>query len=468
LLGKRVNEYASSALAKPPRPTFSGTRVERALHALAFAAFAVFSSLFLPFGLFYAHLFAPVALFFIAKWRYQGIEWLFGVALLFACYSLALSFNTVLQLGDFLVSSLIFFAGVIYATYIFYLVAYKILNFRRLLSWVLYVNLLLATLALTALVSGYGDCCWVPADYGNVPRLKLGFLEPSHLAYNLVPFVMYAAVDFIYTDGKRSSWCFVIGMTLLGLTQSLSVIGLFIASLSLAVLPVWRSALSKSRALVAIVCLAGLILFSLSGLSERIQVSLQGGDHSGKVRVVYSMFVATDLLDDQDAWLLGVGVGQPKFFIEAYALSYPGYVSNRLPNSIASTLAAVGVVGLTVKLLAFLILFVRTHSFRYSFSRGLFAFAFFYQFAGGYFNNVNELTSFAIALGYGMMRWTADPQRGLDHKPGHRAICTVAGPHSGPYRSRCYRRVRCADRSRPAGTMIKARSVAEATTHNCQ
>ena len=45
---------------------------------------------------------------------------------------------------------------------------------------------------------------------------------------------------------------------------------------------------------------------------------------------------------------------------------------------------------------------------------------------------------------------------GLDHKPGHRAICGVAGPHSGPYRSRCYRRVRCADPPRPAGTMIKA------------
>ena len=45
---------------------------------------------------------------------------------------------------------------------------------------------------------------------------------------------------------------------------------------------------------------------------------------------------------------------------------------------------------------------------------------------------------------------------GLDHKPGHRAIGTVVGPHSGPYRSRCSRRVRCADRPPPAGTMIKA------------
>jgi len=45
---------------------------------------------------------------------------------------------------------------------------------------------------------------------------------------------------------------------------------------------------------------------------------------------------------------------------------------------------------------------------------------------------------------------------GLGHKPGHRAIGTVVGPHSGLYRSRCYPRVRCADRPRLAGTMIKA------------
>lgn len=406
-----MNDHASSTLAKPLQSMFIGRRGERALHTIAIAAFAVFSSLLLPFGLFYAHLFAPVALFFIAKWSYQGIEWLFGVALLFAFYSFALSFSTVLRLGDFLVSSLIFFASTIYATYIFYLVAYRIRNFRRLLSGVLYLNFLLAALALTALASGFGDCCWVPADYGDLPRLKLGFYEPSHLAYNLIPFVMYAAVDFIYTDGRRSRWCFAIGVILLVMTQSLSVIGLFIASLAFAVLPAWRSALTKPRALVAIICLAGLLLFSPSGLSERIQVSLQGGDHSGKVRVVYSMLVAVDLLDDKNAWLLGLGVGQPKYFIEDYALSYAGYVSNRLPNSIASTLAAVGTIGLTIKLLVLFMLFFKTRSFRYAYSRGLFAFAFFYQFAGGYFSNVNEFTSFAIALGYGLMRWTAEPQR---------------------------------------------------------
>jgi hypothetical protein len=51
----------------------------------------------------------------------------------------------------------------------------------------------------------------------------------------------------------------------------------------------------------------------------------------------------------------------------------------------------------------------------------------------------------------------ANARRGLDHNPGHRASREVVGPHSGPCRSRPYRRVRCADRAALAEVMIKAR-----------
>jgi len=49
--------------------------------------------------------------------------------------------------------------------------------------------------------------------------------------------------------------------------------------------------------------------------------------------------------------------------------------------------------------------------------------------------------------------------RGLDHHPGHRASREAAGPHSGPYGTRAYRRVRCADLSPLAAVMIKAHFV---------
>ena len=45
---------------------------------------------------------------------------------------------------------------------------------------------------------------------------------------------------------------------------------------------------------------------------------------------------------------------------------------------------------------------------------------------------------------------------GLSHNPGHRASREVVGPHRGPYRSRPYRRVRCADQAPLAEVMIKA------------
>ncbi len=53
-------------------------------------------------------------------------------------------------------------------------------------------------------------------------------------------------------------------------------------------------------------------------------------------------------------------------------------------------------------------------------------------------------------------------ERGLGHKPGHRAICTVVGPRSGPYRSRCCRRVRRADRPRLRSQIYSMRSVGQA------
>ena len=52
---------------------------------------------------------------------------------------------------------------------------------------------------------------------------------------------------------------------------------------------------------------------------------------------------------------------------------------------------------------------------------------------------------------------------GLDHHSGQRARRKAAGPHSGPYGTRPYRRVRGADRSPLADVMIEAR--AATSTH---
>jgi len=53
-------------------------------------------------------------------------------------------------------------------------------------------------------------------------------------------------------------------------------------------------------------------------------------------------------------------------------------------------------------------------------------------------------------------RRCAKAARGLDHNSGHRASREAAGPRSGPYGTRPYPRVRCADRLPLVGVMIKA------------
>jgi hypothetical protein len=47
-------------------------------------------------------------------------------------------------------------------------------------------------------------------------------------------------------------------------------------------------------------------------------------------------------------------------------------------------------------------------------------------------------------------------QAGIDLYPGHIAAREAVGPHSGPYGSRTYSRVRCADRFCLAEMMIQA------------
>ena len=54
---------------------------------------------------------------------------------------------------------------------------------------------------------------------------------------------------------------------------------------------------------------------------------------------------------------------------------------------------------------------------------------------------------------------------GLGHDSAHCATREVFGPHSGPYRSRPYRRVRCADLAPLADVMIKARQAKGSGTH---
>ena len=381
---------------------------ERWLHQLVMIGFAVFNPLFLPFGLFWSHLLAPVSLLYVAKWSWFGIKWLYGLTLLLVIYSTLILSERDVHFQDYLVGLLVLLAGVVFATYVYYLIAYRLRNVRRLFFLVLKFYTALLAFGLLMLVADQEDCCWIPADFGDFPRLQLAFYEPSHLAFVAVPFVLYGALVLIETKGRCGGWPVFAGVFLLVMTQSLSVFGLFVPALVIAAAPRLLKALTNFRVLFVAVGLVIFLALSPSGIEKRLQALTQVGDHSGQVRVFYSTLTAVDLVQDQHAWLLGVGIGQPKYYVEYYASAYSGYASNRLPNAVASTIAAVGFAGLTVKWLILLFLAMRTRVFSDDYGRGLFIFTFLYQFVGGYFNNVNEFVLFGIAFGHGMKRRLED------------------------------------------------------------
>lgn len=377
---------------------------ERWLHGLAMIGFAVFNPLFLPFGLYWSHLEAPLSLVYVEKWNRYGIQWMFGLTLLLVLHFTIIWGTRDVHLEDYFVGFMVLMAGIAFATYVYYLIAYRDTDVRWLFFLVLRINAALLVLALALLVVNYGDCCWIEANFGDFPRLQLAFYEPAHLAYVSVPFFLYAALELIVTKGRRGGWLVATGATLLAMTQSISVIVLFVPALAIAGVHHLFKALTNSRVLFIAVGLVVFLAFLPSGIEDRLQALTRVGDHSGQVRIIYSMMAAIDLVDDQRAWLMGVGISQPKYFIEAYTSAYSGFGGIRLPNSVAATIVTVGFLGLTVKWLILLFLAVKTRVFMDDYGRGLFTFAFLYQFVGGSFGDINEFVLFGIAFGHAMKR----------------------------------------------------------------
>jgi hypothetical protein len=154
----------------------------------------------------------------------------------------------------------------------------------------------------------------------------------------------------------------------------------------------------KNWIIAILICVGS--LFVLSGLFERFQYILNGEDYSGMVRVVFSLQAAIDMLDEKGLWWFGVGPGQIKFQIERYTSDYAAFGGTLLPNSIANTIASVGIIGTAIKFTAMFWLYFKTKSYKNYYSNSLFIFIFIYQFTGGYFNNINEYVVLGIAFGY--------------------------------------------------------------------
>jgi hypothetical protein len=136
-------------------------------------------------------------------------------------------------------------------------------------------------------------------------------------------------------------------------------------------------------------------------LFSRINNIFAGEDPSGRGRTFEAFILAEKLLAEKSStW--GIGLGQIKIMgadiIRNFYLYPVDYPVIAIPNAIAETLTIFGWVGLTIRLLIQVLLFLYTRVWTNYFRMCLFLFIFIYQFTGSFITNIAEYVIWILAF----------------------------------------------------------------------
>lgn len=368
-------------------------------HDIILFVYLFLNPVFLPFGLFYAHIYAPIAYYYIARWSKPANTFIGLLIVIVAILTAltALSSFEQIRYFDYLSSTLILFASIIFAIYIYVYIAVYLSNFESLVDKVIKVNVYLTFFAILLLLSGIQEPLWIQQE-GQTIRLQFFAYEPSIYALSFAPFLIYAIVRYIEKRQSKDLYLLAMAAFPIALSGSAGVMGATALALVFANFKATLRLLAKKWIIVLIGSIAFISIFPKT--IERFQAILDGNDYSGSVRIVFSMQAAINMLDEKGIWLLGTGLGQLKFQIEKYTSEFDAFGGTLLPNSIANTVASIGIIGLGIKLGLVVWLHLKTKAYKYQYSNVLFLFVFIYQFTGGFLSNVNEYVAIAIAFAY--------------------------------------------------------------------
>lgn len=374
------------------------------IHIGIIYVFAIVNPLFLPFGLFYSHLYSIFAFAFIVKWNRNALHFLLILVILASIYSLFVIPFRQVHLIDYFAGLVILFAGLTFSIYVYLYIAFRIGRFHRLMKNLIVLKFAFALIAVLLLLLGLGGELWATHGRYETPRLQMFFYEPSIYALIGAPLVIYAATEFLNRQSWNELLLLILAFVPVALSTSLGVLGSIVLAILLGNFWLIFKSLRRAKSWLLGLLLAFFVLAFANTLIDRSLAVFDGDDLSGTFRVVYSMQAAIDAIKQEGVWL-GVGPGQLKYVIADFTFQFQGVGGvDRLANSIASTIATVGVLGLSLKLLIIIGLFFRTHANKFAFSRALFIFVFIYQFTGGYFNNLNEYVLLAVSYGYAQYR----------------------------------------------------------------
>jgi hypothetical protein len=364
----------------------------------------------LPYGLLYTTLLTPF--FYIWVVRKTGSEPILPFLLLLTPFIIAH-----MVVGVDLPTYLISFLNIT-CIYIFCCAFYLFLRsgtdigsiFKRLL----FINFFLCLIAIPFYFTPLYNLFWIEQDLTegvtNFRRLRMFTYEASYYSTLMVPLIFFFISQLMLRLNKLPVPQILLLLLLpMFMSFSLGVISAIIFALGMTYF-VWFKTLTKKKrvfgfAIAGItVCMAaGFLLFILfpdNTLFIRIAKVLSGHDSSAKGRT-FEAFLLADKINSLKSQFFGIGFGQVKKIGAETIRNFYQYGEDyaiTIPNATAETIAILGWMGFTLRLLTEIFLFFYTKVYANYYRLFLFFFIFLYQFTGSFITNVAEYIIWVIAF----------------------------------------------------------------------
>lgn len=377
---------------------------------VAFVYFFI-NSLALPYGLTYMALLSPFFYVWVVATRRQEIMWPFLLAVtpvILIHYSLGVDTKSYFISWLSLATVYIF----CHAVYCFLTRCHDL---EPVFKQLLYINFVLCIIAIPLFFTPYYYILWskqfLTTGVYDFKRLSLFTYEPSYYSLLFTPIFLFFFLQIIFKQNTINAW-WLLTMLLLpfALSFSLGVLSaLAIAGVITGI--VYFKTFIRNRRVLQLLLLAGILVavalitvvvfFPGNILFVRLANVFNGQDPSAKGRTFEAFWLANELIKQKSYWW-GIGPGQIKILGFELIRSYYGYGYNTtrvaIPNAAAETLAIFGYVGLTLRILAALALFVYTRVWQNYYRLLLFLFIFIYQFTGSFITNVAEYVIWVMAF----------------------------------------------------------------------
>jgi hypothetical protein len=359
-----------------------------------------FNSVFLPLGLLYTTVLAPLFYFWLLR---QGQRWVAAKFLLLSAPFMVIQFRNGVETTPYIVSLALTMA-VYFGAYTFYVFVNWTERLEEFIQWMVVINFALTCIGMILYFTPWEEAMWRPAEAfvgkAVVSRFQMFTYEPSYYCQVIAPLILWSFFKFARRTEPRTLALFL--MTLIPLLMSYSF-GVILA-LVLAIAGVhawnWRHVLKRYYMVVGAPLTAVVSVYILLGsntFAARMQSFLAGNDSSGMARTVVAWVLAY-YIALQKSLLFGVGYGQIKILGAVLTDRFIGSDQGRLPCAVAETLAQFGFIGLALRLGFQVYCFYKTQVWKNYFRLSLFMFMFVYQFTGSYLTNLPEYLTWILAF----------------------------------------------------------------------